>query len=105
MGSYYGKRSAEPEADAEAYYNFGYYGHPYSTYAYSGYPYAHSTYSYYGKRSADAEAYTPYQVAAGHHVADAYATGHPHNVGVVTGVSYGYNSFPAYPGYGFSYFG
>merc|ERR1711963_779335 len=91
------KRSAEPEA--EAYY--GYYGLPYS-YGYSGYPYAHTAFSYYGKRSADAEAYTPYQVAAGLPVANAYATGHPHNVGYVAYTSYPtstYAAYPAYPGY------
>merc|ERR1712179_636004 len=38
---------------------------------------------------ADAEAYTVHQVAAGLPVHNAYATGHPHNVGVVTGVSHG----------------
>ena len=103
---FYGKRSAD--AEPESYYGYstlGYHGLGYGSYGY-GYPGAYyGGYRYYGKRSADAEAYTPYQVAAGHHVADAYATGHPHNVGVVTGVSYGYNRFPAYPGYGYSYFG
>ena len=102
--SYYGKRSAEPEADAEAYYNFGYYGHPYS-YGYSGYPYVPS---YYGKRSADAKAYTPYQVAAGLPVANAYATGHPHNVGYVAYTSYPtstYAAYAAYPGYASHYYG
>merc|ERR1712179_758548 len=43
------------------------------------------------KREAEAEpeadAYTLAQVALGKPIADAYATGHPHNVGVVTGVS------------------
>merc|ERR1712243_375789 len=37
----------------------------------------------------DSEAYTLGQVAYGLPVANAYATGHPHNVGVVTGVGYG----------------
>merc|ERR1711909_224528 len=41
----------------------------------------------YGKREADA--YTIGQVAHGLPLANAYATGHPHNVGVVTGVGYG----------------
>merc|ERR1712184_7871 len=36
----------------------------------------------------DSEAYTLGQVAYGLPVANAYATGHPHNVGVVTGVGY-----------------
>ena len=97
------KRSAEPEA--EAYY--GYYGLPYS-YGYSGYPYAHTAFSYYGKRSADAKAYTPYQVAAGLPVANAYATGHPHNVGYVAYTSYPtstYAAYAAYPGYASHYYG
>merc|ERR1712168_1577523 len=64
---------------------------------------------YYGKREADsdADAYTIGQVAAGLPVNNAYATGHPHNVGVVTGTTYsapvhhGYTSYaaPAYAGY------
>merc|ERR1712061_801665 len=55
-------------------------------YAYAGH--------YYGKREAEAEpeaeaeAYTIGQVAAGLPVANAYATGHAHNVGVVTGTTY-----------------
>merc|ERR1739845_125878 len=61
---------------------------------------------YYGKREADsdADAYTIGQVATGLPVHNAYATGHPHNVGVVTGTTYftpvhhGYTSYaaPAY---------
>merc|ERR1712117_759823 len=64
---------------------------------------------FYGKREADsdADAYTIGQVAAGLPVHNAYATGHPHNVGVVTGTTYttpvhhGYTSYaaPAYTGY------
>merc|ERR1711894_446713 len=69
---------------------------------------------YYGKREADsdADAYTIGQVAAGLPVHNAYATGHPHNVGVVTGTTYsapvhhGYTSYaaPAYThaAYGYS---
>merc|ERR1712121_161253 len=38
--------------------------------------------------NADPEAYTIGQVALGLPLANAYATGHPHNVGVVTGVGY-----------------
>merc|ERR1712059_103563 len=47
---------------------------------------------YYGKREADsdADAYTFGQIAYGLPQANAYATGHPHNVGVITGVDYGY---------------
>ena len=57
--------------------NRGHYGH---------YPGLH----YYGKREAEAGAapYTPYQVAAGLPVANAFATGHPHNVGYVAYTSY-----------------
>merc|ERR1711990_889161 len=48
---YYGKRSADAEPEADAYY--GYYGYGYRGYrGYYGYPYG---YRYYGKRSADAE--------------------------------------------------
>merc|ERR1712029_809045 len=67
---------------------------------------------HYGKREAeaDSDAYTIGQVAAGLPVANAYATGHPHNVGVVTHTSYsapiahhGYTSYaaasPVYSGY------
>merc|ERR1712083_67704 len=45
---------------------------------------------FYGKREADSNAYTIGQVAAGLPIHNAYATGHPHNVGVITGVGYGY---------------
>merc|ERR1712223_671894 len=47
--------------------------------------------------NADPEAYTIGQVALGLPVVNAYATGHPHNVGVVTGVGYS--------GYGGVYYG
>merc|ERR1711956_87408 len=80
--------------------------HGYST---LGYGYA----GHYGKREAeaeadsDADAYTIAQVAAGLPVHNAIATGHAHNVGVVTGTTYaapayaGYRSYaaPAYTGY------
>merc|ERR1711981_1169359 len=61
-------------------------GTPAYGYGYSGH--------FYGKREAEAEAepeadaYTNGQVAAGLPVANAYATGHAHNVGVVTGTTY-----------------
>merc|ERR1711942_382098 len=49
---------------------------------------------FYGKREADsdadADAYTFGQIAYGLPQANAYATGHPHNVGVITGVDYGH---------------
>merc|ERR1712128_17043 len=63
-----------------------------------GYGYA----GHYGKREAeaeadsDADAYTIAQVAAGLPVHNAIATGHAHNVGVVTGTTY---AAPAYTGY------
>merc|ERR1711951_161152 len=47
----------------------------------------------------DSEAYTLGQVAYGLPVANAYATGHPHKVGVVTGVGYsGYHGLGGYYG-------
>merc|ERR1712228_871217 len=53
----------------------------YATPTYSTYGgYGH----YYGKREAEADAYTIGQVHAGLPAVNAYATGHPHNVGVVT---------------------
>merc|ERR1711981_406774 len=63
----------------------------YSTPAY-GYARTYGYSGYYGKREAEADpeadAYTIGQVAAGLPVANAYATGHAHNVGVVTGTTY-----------------
>merc|ERR1712112_461796 len=58
----------------------------------------HGYAGHYGKREADsdADAYTIGQVAAGLPVHNAYATGHPHNVGVVTGTTY---SAPVHHGY------
>merc|ERR1719507_12390 len=52
---YYGKRSADAEPEADAYY--GYYGYGgYGGYrGYYGHPYRYGGYRYYGKRSADAE--------------------------------------------------
>merc|ERR1712064_239984 len=80
---YYGKRDAEPEADAQAILPYaagyagytGYAGYPYTAgygYAapYAGYGYAGLGHlGYYGKRSADADAqiaYTGYPYAAGY---------------------------------------
>merc|ERR1712172_219033 len=52
LGYTYGKRSADAEPEADAYY--GYYG--YGGYrGYYGHPYRYGGYRYYGKRSADAE--------------------------------------------------
>merc|ERR1712142_890807 len=53
---YYGKRDAEAESEADAYYGVYGYG-AYRPYAYGAYrPYAYTTRWGYGKRSADAEA-------------------------------------------------
>merc|ERR1712156_997127 len=59
---------------------------------------------YYGKREAEAEpeAYTIGQVHAGLPLVNAYATGHPHNVGYTTNV--GYTHYP-YAHYGYGYTG
>merc|ERR1712130_865993 len=72
--------------------NRGYYG-GYGHIGYSGYG-GH----YYGKREADsdADAYTLGQIAYGLPQHNAYATGHPHNVGVITGVDYGYGRVSGY---------
>merc|ERR1719244_1937691 len=43
---------------------------------------------HFGKRDADADAYTVGQVYGGLPIHNAYATGHPHNVGYVSHVSY-----------------
>merc|ERR1711890_133128 len=76
--------------------NSGYYG------GYAGYGGIH--HGYYGKRGADSDAYTIGQVAYGLPVHNAYATGHPHNVGVVTGVGYsGYGG--VYGGYHHGFYG
>merc|ERR1712142_693409 len=58
---YYGKRDAEAEPEADAYYGYYGYARPYAygyrSYGYSAYrPYAYTTRWGYGKRSADAEA-------------------------------------------------
>merc|ERR1711872_743348 len=55
---------------------------------------------YYGKREAEAEPYTVGQVYAGLPAINAYATGHPHNVGYTTNV--GYTGYP-YAHYGYGY--
>merc|ERR1711936_655714 len=83
----------------------GYAGHAVGHLGYAGHavaaPIAYGHYGYaghFGKREAeaDSDAYTIGQVAAGLPIANAYATGHPHNVGVVTGTTY---SAPAYAGF------
>merc|ERR1711962_1634951 len=55
---------------------------------------------FYGKREADSEPYTLGQVALGLPIAHAIASGRAHNVGVITGVSYGHGL-----GYGHGFYG
>merc|ERR1712157_52831 len=62
------------------------YAHAPAVHSYAAYPAVHHG-AYYGKREAEADAYTLGQVAAGLPIHNAYATGHPHNVGVLTHVS------------------
>merc|ERR1719367_1370087 len=108
-GLYYGKREAEAEP-----YTLGQVaaglpianpyatGHPhnvgYTAYVSHGLGYGHGL--YYGKREAEADPkpYTLGQVAAGLPVYNAYATGHPHNVGYTAYVSHGYG-LPVYNAY------
>merc|ERR1739838_484197 len=96
---YYGKREAEP-------YTIGQVAHGLHRGIVTGISYGHGLGyggyghlgGYYGKREADADADTIGQVALGAPIAHAYATGHPHNVGVVTGVSYGHGLGYGYAG-------
>merc|ERR1712157_544380 len=125
-GAYYGKR----EAEADAYtigqvaaglpiHNAVATGHAHNVgvvtgvshgvygahHGYAAYPAVH--HGYYGKREAEADAYTLGQVAAGLPVHNAYATGHPHNVGVLTHVStpLSYAHHVGYTGYAAPYYG
>merc|ERR1711990_895527 len=79
---YYGKRSADAEPEADAYY--GYYG--YGGYGYRGYRgyYGYPGYRYYGKRSADAE---PAVLAGGSRVISAH-TPLIHNPPALPAVTY-----------------
>ena len=118
----YGKRSADAEPEADAYYGYGYapYAHGYRrAYGY-GYPYR-----YYGKRSADAEpeadaayygyaAYAPYAYGYGLGVAahPGYATSFvarsPQGLGKRSAEPFGYYGVPvsrATFGYGPSSYG
>merc|ERR1712055_328356 len=115
-GGYYGKR----EADSDAY-TIGQVAHGHAYGVITGVDYGHGLvsgygaignrgyhghvgyggyggYGYYGKREADSdsEAYTIGQIAYGLPQANAYATGHPHNVGVITGVDYGHGHVSGY---------
>merc|ERR1712012_145163 len=84
--AYYGKRDAEAEPEADAYYGYYGYARPYA-YGYRSYGYPAYGYGYYGKRSADAEAY--YGVYG-------YGLGYA-GYGLRTYAGYGY---PAYGYYG-----
>merc|ERR1711936_1129620 len=83
-------------------------GHPRNVGVITGidYGYGHHGYAghYYGKREAvsdaKSEAYTIGQIHHGLPVHNAYATGHPHNVGVITGVDYGYGRVSGYGAFG-----
>merc|ERR1711971_972942 len=122
-GAYYGKREAEANAYTigqvaaglpihNAYatgraHNVGVItgvSHGYAHHGYAAYPAVH--HGYYGKREAEADAYTLGQVAAGLPVHNAYATGHPHNVGVLTHVSTPLSyAHVGYTGYAAPYYG
>merc|ERR1711936_281620 len=85
------------------------YAHAPAVHSYAAVPALHHG-AYYGKREADADAYTLGQVAYGLPVHNAYATGHAHNVGVVTGVStplsYAHHvGYTGYAGYAAPYYG
>merc|ERR1711997_541106 len=89
---YYGKRSADAEPEADAYY--GYYGYGYRGYrGYYGSPYGYR-YGYYGKRSADAE---PAVLAGASRVVSA-PTPLIHNPPVLPAVTYAAHPL-AYAGY------
>merc|ERR1712050_574758 len=68
--------------------------------AYGHHGYAGYGHGYYGKREADSDpksdAYTIAQIHHGLPVHNAYATGHPHNVRVITGVDYGHGHVAGY---------
>merc|ERR1711872_449653 len=112
----YGKREAEPEADPLVY---GVTHHVPGVHAgvthvagvHPAYPgvYSHP-YHYnvmYGKREAEPEAkpYTMGQVYAGLPVANAIATGHPHNVGVITNMVSPVHHSVHHPYTGFGFYG
>merc|ERR1711885_108698 len=84
------------------------YAHAPAVHSYAAVPAVHHG-AYYGKREAEADAYTLGQVSAGLPVHNAYATGHPHNVGVLTHVStplsYAHVGHVGYTGYAAPYYG
>merc|ERR1712089_99083 len=69
--------------------------------------YSHPHHFLYGKREAEAEAdpYTMGQVYAGLPVANAIATGHPHNVGVITNMVSPVHHSVHHPYLGFGFYG
>merc|ERR1711909_13854 len=101
----YGKREAEAEPEAEAdpllYTNSLVHhagvGHVAGVHPVSTVAGVYSTHLY-GKREAEAEPYTIAQVHAGLPVVNAYATGHPHNVGYTTNMVSPFHH--VYSGYG-----
>merc|ERR1711997_1401180 len=91
---YYGKRSADAEPEADAYYGYYGYGGYYGGYrGYYGHPYAYG-HRYYGKRSADAE---PAVLAGASRVVSA-PTPLIHNPPVLPAVTYAAHPL-AYAGY------
>merc|ERR1712002_348375 len=112
----YGKREAEAEADplvyGVAHHVPGVHAgvihvagvHPANAGVYS-HPYHYNV--MYGKREAEPEAepYTMGQVYAGLPVANAIATGHPHNVGVITNMVSPVHHSVHHPYMGFGFYG
>merc|ERR1712240_131607 len=105
----YGKREAEAEADPLV---FGVTHHFPAVHA--GVTHGAGVYSHpyyynvmYGKREAEPEAepYTMGQVYAGLPVANAIATGHPHNVGVITNMVSPVHHSVHHPYMGFGFYG
>merc|ERR1711884_800461 len=82
------------------------YAHAPAVHSHAAVPAVHHG-AYYGKREAEADAYTLGQVYAGLPAHNAYATGHPHNVGVLTHVStpLSYAHHVGYTGYAAPYYG
>merc|ERR1712080_499297 len=100
-----GKREAEAEAEAAAdhalAHHTGFYTHVPAVHTVHHPVYTHPYYHMYGKREAEAEPYTMGQVYAGLPIANAIATGHPHNVGVITNMVHSVH----HPYHGFGFYG
>merc|ERR1719369_1025798 len=110
----YGKRDAEAEADPLHYTGLVHHTglHPHVARVHPVHHtvagvYSHPHHFLYGKREADAEAepYTMGQVYAGLPVANAIATGHPHNVGVITNMVSPVHHSVHHPYMGFGFYG